>query len=140
MTSPSEHRSGGPRWTKPPSRLSGKGANGILFTDPTVDSLLREPWSPCASDTPVLFFPRHALVVFGGLQGLEAGVDADQNLEVTDPSALFEVYLNTCPGQGSRTIRTEVSVKASSLDPVLTNRGRSTTIQIHSCWALFTQE
>lgn len=51
---------------------------------------------------------RHLLVVFGGLQGLEASVDADQNLDVTDPSVLFDLYLNTCPGQGSRTIRTEV--------------------------------
>lgn len=57
-----------------------------------------------------LFFTffRHLLVVFGGLQGLEASVDADQNLDVTDPSVLFDLYLNTCPGQGSRTIRTEV--------------------------------
>ncbi|KAM9271236.1 putative methyltransferase C9orf114 homolog isoform 1-T1 [Morus bassanus] len=51
---------------------------------------------------------RHALVVFGGLEGLEAGVDVDPNLEVTDPSVLFDFYLNTCPSQGSRTIRTEV--------------------------------
>jgi predicted SPOUT superfamily RNA methylase MTH1 len=50
------------------------------------------------------------LVVFGGLQGLEASVDADQNLEVADPGVLFDLYLNTCPNQGSRTIRTEVSV------------------------------
>lgn len=54
------------------------------------------------------FFFRHLLVVFGGLQGLEASVDTDQNLEVTDPSVLFDLYLNTCPSQGSRTIRTEV--------------------------------
>lgn len=39
---------------------------------------------------------------------MEASVDADQNLDVTDPSVLFDLYLNTCPGQGSRTIRTEV--------------------------------
>ncbi|XP_052581275.1 putative methyltransferase C9orf114 homolog isoform X2 [Peromyscus californicus insignis] len=52
---------------------------------------------------------RHALVVFGGLQGLEAGVDADPNLEVSEPSVLFDFYVNTCPNQGSRTIRTEVS-------------------------------
>ncbi|XP_010349062.1 putative methyltransferase C9orf114 homolog isoform X2 [Saimiri boliviensis] len=56
---------------------------------------------------------RHALVVFGGLQGLEAGVDADPNLEVAEPSVLFDLYVNTCPGQGSRTIRTEVSPPAS---------------------------
>lgn len=39
---------------------------------------------------------------------MEASVDADQNLDVTDPSVLFDLYLNTCPAQGSRTIRTEV--------------------------------
>lgn len=41
---------------------------------------------------------------------MEAGVDVDPNLEVTDPSVLFDFYLNTCPGQGSRTIRTEVGL------------------------------
>uniref|UniRef100_A0A8B9ESV0 28S rRNA (uridine-N(3))-methyltransferase n=1 Tax=Anser cygnoides TaxID=8845 RepID=A0A8B9ESV0_ANSCY len=62
---------------------------------------------------------RHALVVFGGLQGLEAGVDADANLEVTDPSLLFDFYLNTCPSQGSRTIRTEEAllISLSALRP-----------------------
>ncbi|TMS08569.1 Putative methyltransferase C9orf114-like protein [Larimichthys crocea] len=56
---------------------------------------------------------KHLLVVFGGLQGLEASVDSDQNLDVTDPSALFDLYLNTCPGQGSRTIRTEEAILVS---------------------------
>lgn len=54
-------------------------------------------------------------MVFGGLQGLEASVDADPNLDVSDPSVLFDLYLNTCPGQGSRTIRTEVRDGASDL-------------------------
>uniref|UniRef100_UPI0037E953E4 putative methyltransferase C9orf114 homolog n=1 Tax=Semicossyphus pulcher TaxID=241346 RepID=UPI0037E953E4 len=56
---------------------------------------------------------KHLLVVFGGLQGLEASVDSDQNLEVTDPSVLFDLYLNTCPSQGSRTIRTEEAILVS---------------------------
>ncbi|AWP15502.1 putative methyltransferase C9orf114 -like [Scophthalmus maximus] len=56
---------------------------------------------------------KHLLVVFGGLQGLEASVDADQNLDVTDPSVLFDIYLDTCPGQGSRTIRTEEAILIS---------------------------
>lgn len=56
---------------------------------------------------------KHLLVVFGGLQGLEASVDADQNLDVTDPSVLFDRYLNTCPSQGSRTIRTEEAILIS---------------------------
>uniref|UniRef100_A0A667Y4Y2 28S rRNA (uridine-N(3))-methyltransferase n=1 Tax=Myripristis murdjan TaxID=586833 RepID=A0A667Y4Y2_9TELE len=56
---------------------------------------------------------KHLLVVFGGLQGLEASVDADQKLDVTDPSVLFDLYLNTCPAQGSRTIRTEEAILIS---------------------------
>lgn len=56
---------------------------------------------------------KHLLVVFGGVQGLEASLDADPNLEVTDPSVLFDLYLNTCPGQGSRTIRTEEAMLIS---------------------------
>lgn len=56
---------------------------------------------------------KHLLVVFGGLQGLEASLDADQNLDVTDPSILFDLYLNTCPNQGSRTIRTEEAILIS---------------------------
>uniref|UniRef100_A0A8C3IGS2 28S rRNA (uridine-N(3))-methyltransferase n=1 Tax=Chrysemys picta bellii TaxID=8478 RepID=A0A8C3IGS2_CHRPI len=61
----------------------------------------------------------HILIVFGGLQGLEAGVDGDPNLESTDPSVLFDLYLNTCPSQGSRTIRTEeaVLISLSALRP-----------------------
>ncbi|KAM9324322.1 uncharacterized protein PAF06_000347 [Gastrophryne carolinensis] len=62
---------------------------------------------------------RHAMVVFGGLQGLEASVDSDQNLDIEDPSVLFNHYLNTCPGQGSRTIRTEeaILISLASLKP-----------------------
>ncbi|KAA0719713.1 putative methyltransferase C9orf114 [Triplophysa tibetana] len=56
---------------------------------------------------------KHMLVVFGGLQGLEASLDADENLKVTDPSVLFDLYLNSCPGQGSRTIRTEEALLIS---------------------------
>ena len=46
--------------------------------------------------------------MFGGVKGLEASLEADENLNVEDPSLLFQHYLNTCPNQGSRTIRTEV--------------------------------
>lgn len=68
---------------------------------------------------------RHALVVFGGLQGLEAGVEADPNLEVAEPSVLFDLYVNTCPSQGSRTIRTEeaILISLAALQPGLTQAG-----------------
>lgn len=52
----------------------------------------------------------HCLIVFGGLAGLEAIVDVNPNLDVDDPSLVFHKYLNTCPQQGSQTIRTEEAV------------------------------
>ncbi|XP_071568004.1 putative methyltransferase C9orf114 homolog [Temnothorax nylanderi] len=53
---------------------------------------------------------RHCLVVFGGLAGLEAAVDVDPHLNVDDPSLVFHKYVNVCPQQGSRTIRTEEAI------------------------------
>ena len=54
---------------------------------------------------------KHLLVVFGGVKGLEVALEADSDLkEVVDPSVLFDTYLNTCPKQGSRTIRTEEAI------------------------------
>uniref|UniRef100_A0A8C4TCI8 28S rRNA (uridine-N(3))-methyltransferase n=1 Tax=Erpetoichthys calabaricus TaxID=27687 RepID=A0A8C4TCI8_ERPCA len=73
---------------------------------------------------------RHLLVVFGGLNGLEASVDADEKLDITDPRVLFDLYLNTCPGQGSRTIRTEeaILVSLSGLRPKINRAfGKSAT-------------
>ncbi|XP_060814954.1 putative methyltransferase C9orf114 homolog [Bombus pascuorum] len=52
----------------------------------------------------------HALIIFGGLCGLEAAVDNDPNLNVDDASLVFDKYLNTCPQQGSRTIRSEEAI------------------------------
>ena len=57
---------------------------------------------------------KHLLVVFGGVKGLEVALEADPDLkELVDPSALFDIYLNTCPKQGSRTIRTEEAILVS---------------------------
>lgn len=53
---------------------------------------------------------RHCLIVFGGLSGLEAALDVDPHLNVDDPSLVFHKYVNTCPQQGSRTIRTEEAI------------------------------
>ncbi|KAL4216558.1 putative methyltransferase C9orf114 [Mactra antiquata] len=53
---------------------------------------------------------KHVLIVFGGVNGLETSLEADEKLDVDDPSLLFQHYLNTCPGQGSRTIRTEEAI------------------------------
>ena len=51
----------------------------------------------------------HLLVVFGGLKGLEAAHDSDECISsVEETRDLFNYYVNTCPTQGSKTIRTEV--------------------------------
>ena len=55
----------------------------------------------------------HMMIVFGGVAGLEVAVKADKELEglgVKSPEALFDHWVNMCPGQGSRTIRTEEAV------------------------------
>jgi predicted SPOUT superfamily RNA methylase MTH1 len=54
----------------------------------------------------------HALVVLGGVAGLEAAAAADKDLVEKgigggNVSELFDFWVNACPGQGSRTIRTE---------------------------------
>ncbi|OLL24215.1 putative methyltransferase C9orf114 [Neolecta irregularis DAH-3] len=54
----------------------------------------------------------HMLVVFGGLAGIEYAIDNDPALEIqgSDAKELFDLWINTCPEQGSRTIRTEEAV------------------------------
>lgn len=55
----------------------------------------------------------HALIVFGGVEGLESAIEADTDLEATEPSHLFDFYVNTCPLQQTRTVRTEEAVLIS---------------------------
>ncbi|XP_021290653.1 putative methyltransferase C9orf114 homolog [Herrania umbratica] len=50
---------------------------------------------------------RHLLIAFGGLSGLEKSVEEDHKLKGKNVRDIFDLYLNTCPHQGSRTIRTE---------------------------------
>lgn len=44
----------------------------------------------------------HALIVFGGVQGLEAALENDSQLDADDPSLLFDQYVNVVPSQGKR--------------------------------------
>lgn len=65
------------------------------------------------SDSPSIPEFSHMLIVFGGVAGLEVAVKGDKELtsmDVSDPKALFDFWVNLCPGQGSRTIRTEEAV------------------------------
>eukprot|EP00033_Pygsuia_biforma_P002722 GCRY01003006.1.p1 GENE.GCRY01003006.1~~GCRY01003006.1.p1 ORF type:complete len:363 (-),score=87.43 GCRY01003006.1:48-1136(-) len=64
---------------------------------------------------------KHLLIVFGGLHGLEESLESDDRIHVADPAQLFHTYINPCPNQGSRTIRTEeaILVTMSALAPHL---------------------
>ncbi|CAN6452304.1 unnamed protein product [Victoria cruziana] len=53
---------------------------------------------------------RHLLIAFGGLGGLEENIEEDASLKGKNVREIFDSYLNTCPGQGSRTIRTEEAI------------------------------
>ncbi|PKA54354.1 hypothetical protein AXF42_Ash000187 [Apostasia shenzhenica] len=53
---------------------------------------------------------QHLLIAFGGLAGLEESIEEDSNLKGKGVDDIFHLYLNTCPGQGSRTIRTEEAI------------------------------
>ena len=44
---------------------------------------------------------KHLLVVFGGLQGLESCIESDESIKASEPSEVFDLYLNTCPNQGN---------------------------------------
>mmetsp|Transcript_41605 Transcript_41605/g.54799 ORF Transcript_41605/g.54799 Transcript_41605/m.54799 type:complete len:80 (+) Transcript_41605:1905-2144(+) len=55
------------------------------------------------------------MVFFGGLEGIEGLVELEEESELKpqDVQAMFDLYLNTCPEQGVRTIRTEEAILLS---------------------------
>jgi len=56
---------------------------------------------------------KHILIVFGGVAGLEVAVKNDKELQklgVVEAKDVFDRWVDVCPGQGSRTIRTEEAV------------------------------
>jgi len=58
---------------------------------------------------------QHVIIVIGGVAGIEECVDADEtlNLSGNDSKSLFDMWVNVCQFQGSRTIRTEEAVLIS---------------------------
>lgn len=75
----------------------------------------------------------HSLIVFGGVAGIEECVDADESIKVpgSQSRSLFDVWLNVCPYQGSRTIRTEeaVMISLAKLSPVLMKSTRNKPLE-----------
>lgn len=50
---------------------------------------------------------KHLLIVFSGAKSLESIMESEESMKESDLSKLFNLCLNTCPDQGSRTVRTE---------------------------------
>jgi methyltransferase len=69
----------------------------------------------------------HALIVLGGVAGIEECVDADESLKIGGnlSHTLFDKWVNVCPYQGSRTIRTEeaILITLAKLNPQLLAAG-----------------
>jgi hypothetical protein len=66
---------------------------------------------------------RHSLIVFGGIAGIEECVDADESLKISGSAShtMFDKWINVCPFQGSRTIRSEeaILITLAKLSPLL---------------------
>ena len=58
---------------------------------------------------------KHAIIVIGGVAGIEECVDADETMNISgnQSKSLFDMWINVCEFQGSRTIRTEEAVLIS---------------------------
>jgi hypothetical protein len=80
-------------------------------------------------DSPSLPKYSHSLIVFGGVAGIEECVDADESLSLPGSlsRSLFDQWINICPYQASRTIRTEeaVMISLAKLSPLLATAARA---------------
>ncbi|KAI1318581.1 hypothetical protein EDD11_006272 [Mortierella claussenii] len=69
----------------------------------------------------------HALIVFGGTTGIETAVEADEDLkcDADETKDMFDFWLNTCPAQGSRVVRTEEAllITMAALQGTLASKG-----------------
>ncbi|KAG0224396.1 hypothetical protein BGW42_005106 [Actinomortierella wolfii] len=82
--------------------------NGYDLTIGTSDK--GTPLTPTVSSQIPSF--SHAVIVFGGSSGIETAIEADEDLscDAEDAKDMFDFWLNTCPNQGSRTLRTEEAI------------------------------
>ncbi|KAI8346661.1 putative RNA methyltransferase-domain-containing protein [Mortierella sp. GBAus27b] len=84
--------------------------------------------TPISSDV-TSAIPRfsHAVIVFGGATGIETAVEADEDLKCDADEAkdMFDHWINTCPRQGSRVVRTEeaVLITMAALQNTLASQG-----------------
>jgi predicted SPOUT superfamily RNA methylase MTH1 len=102
-----------PCWNEPYDLVIGTSERGSSLTDVIQATSSGE-------SAPLGAF-QHAIIIFGGLSGLEVAVEKDPKINLTadDASELFDAWINVVEGQGSRTIRTEVSLSSANYDDAL---------------------
>ncbi|KAF9173705.1 hypothetical protein BGX21_010618 [Mortierella sp. AD011] len=97
--------------------------NGYDLTIGTSDK--GSPISPTITSSIPNF--SHALIVFGGATGIETAVEADEDLkcDAEETKDMFDFWLNTCPAQGSRVVRTEEAllITMATLQGTFTSKG-----------------
>jgi predicted SPOUT superfamily RNA methylase MTH1 len=94
----------------------GTSDRGVSIYSPEFSKAVEERTQPA----------KHVLIVFGGLRGIESCILGDPGLvDISYAEELFDHYINCCPNQGSRTIRTEeaVMITLAALQPLLNKLG-----------------
>ncbi|KAF9581046.1 hypothetical protein BGW38_002075 [Lunasporangiospora selenospora] len=69
----------------------------------------------------------HAIIFFGGNNGIESAVESDEDLKCGEDETkdMFDYWLNTCPSQGSRVVRAEEAllITMATLQGTFVSRG-----------------
>lgn len=112
--------------------VMGTSERGVSLADLTLATLnsttVRLPSGETVEPLPTF---SNALIVFGGLSGLELAVEADKGIKLDRHSAkdLFDAWINVVENQGSRTVRTEeaIMIALARLKPLLEHFASSNT-------------
>ncbi|GAC98463.1 ER to Golgi transport-related protein [Pseudozyma hubeiensis SY62] len=92
----------------------GTSERGVSLTDLTLATTNGTPVALPSGETvqPLSEEFNHALLVFGGLSGLEVAVEQDTGIKLDRHTArdLFDAWINVVENQGSRTVRTEEAI------------------------------
>ena len=102
----------------------GTSERGVSLTDLALATSSATPVATPAGESvqPLSRF-NSALIVFGGLSGLEMAVEQDTGIKLDRHTAkdLFDAWVNVVENQGSRTVRTEeaIMIALARIKPIL---------------------
>jgi hypothetical protein len=51
----------------------------------------------------------HSLIIFGGVNGLQAAIESDEKFKSNNAEELFDYYIDRQANIGSRSVRSEVN-------------------------------